>query len=344
MPRGRKPNKKNNKKKGEPKAKADEEAKGEADDDEEDDFDAMIAELALSDPQTPPPASSTPEATPALPNFKPRRGRPVVVTESFERACIDGDVARVKRMVGRGHVADALPLMLAAAHGHIALVRRMVKELGADVDKADGNDATPLHAAASKGHLEVVQCLVKELGADVDKATKDGGTPLHMAAQEGHLEGVRCLVKELGADVDKARGDGSTPLFVAARGGHLEVVQCLVKELGADVDKAAKYGATPLHAAAAAGHDNVARYLTRRCADPQVSSDVGTAADVAGKITARGEDPDLTEWLEGQPCANSGCDKDGKKKCVCKVARYCCEECQVAHWPEHKKSCSTRKA
>jgi hypothetical protein len=54
----------------------------------------------------------------------------------------------------------------------------------------------------------VVQCLVKELGADVNKAGTDGGTALCIAAQEGHLEVVQCLVKELGADVNRAEPRG----------------------------------------------------------------------------------------------------------------------------------------
>ena len=55
-----------------------------------------------------------------------------------------------------------------------------------------------------QSHLNAVRCLVKELGADVNKAREDSFTPLHIAAQQDHLNMVRCLVKGLEADVNKA--------------------------------------------------------------------------------------------------------------------------------------------
>jgi ankyrin repeat protein len=52
----------------------------------------------------------------------------------------------------------------------------------------------------------VVRCLVKELSADVNKANDTGCTALFCAAGEGDLNMVRwqCLVKELGADVNQS--------------------------------------------------------------------------------------------------------------------------------------------
>jgi len=44
--------------------------------------------------------------------------------------------------------------------------------------------------------LDVVKWLVDEGMADVDKAINDGRTPLHTATQNGHLEIVKWLVEE----------------------------------------------------------------------------------------------------------------------------------------------------
>jgi ankyrin repeat protein len=41
--------------------------------------------------------------------------------------------------------------------------------------------------------LTVVKCLVKELGADVNKVGDDGSAPLHIAAQDGSFAVVECL-------------------------------------------------------------------------------------------------------------------------------------------------------
>eukprot|EP01117_Protostelium_nocturnum_P011207 TRINITY_DN4068_c0_g1_i1.p1 TRINITY_DN4068_c0_g1~~TRINITY_DN4068_c0_g1_i1.p1 ORF type:complete len:569 (-),score=203.37 TRINITY_DN4068_c0_g1_i1:52-1758(-) len=44
---------------------------------------------------------------------------------------------------------------------------------------------------------------------------------------------------------------------------------------------------------------------------------------------------------EGNQKTCEGCGKDATKKCsVCKKIWYCGRECQVAHWPSHKKSCA----
>jgi hypothetical protein len=42
------------------------------------------------------------------------------------------------------------------------------------------------------------------------------------------------------------------------------------------------------------------------------------------------------------PCVNSSCSFriEAKLKCSkCKIARYCCKECQVTHWKDHKAHC-----
>ena len=70
-----------------------------------------------------------------------------------------------------------------------------MEEGKADVDKVDDKGCTPLIMAAQNGHMEVVRFLVEEGKADVDKATTDdGSTPLLLAAQKGHTEVVRFLV------------------------------------------------------------------------------------------------------------------------------------------------------
>jgi ankyrin repeat protein len=61
-------------------------------------------------------------------------------------------------------------------------------------------------------HVAVVRCLVKEFGADINQAEKGGCTSVFLAAQEGHVAVVQSLVRELGADINQAANDGYTPL------------------------------------------------------------------------------------------------------------------------------------
>ena len=68
--------------------------------------------------------------------------------------------------------------------------------------KAQHDGMTLLYIAAAEGHLEVVRLLV-ESGANKDQSkTDDGATPGFIAAAEGHLEVVRVLV-ESGANKDQ---------------------------------------------------------------------------------------------------------------------------------------------
>ena len=69
--------------------------------------------------------------------------------------------------------------------------------------------------ACQQGHLDIVRFLVGEAQADVDKALTDGCTPLFIACQKGHLDIVCFLVEEAQADVEKAMTDGCTPLLTS---------------------------------------------------------------------------------------------------------------------------------
>ena len=47
-------------------------------------------------------------------------------------------------------------------------------------------------------------------------------------------------------------------------------------------------------------------------------------------------------------CANCGKAEEGDNKlktCTsCKIAKYCCRDCQISHWPKHKTACKERAA
>jgi hypothetical protein len=46
----------------------------------------------------------------------------------------------------------------------------------------------PLCLAAEEGFVSVVRCLVKDLGANINRRLDDGSTPLIIAVRNGHLE------------------------------------------------------------------------------------------------------------------------------------------------------------
>ena len=76
-------------------------------------------------------------------------------------------------------------LMLAAYHGHAALVKGLL-ERGADVDRANDKNQTPLAGAVFKSHDEVVRALI-EGGADPDAGTPTARDAAHMFGREDYL-------------------------------------------------------------------------------------------------------------------------------------------------------------
>ena len=149
----------------------------------------------------------------------------------------------------------------AAARGDVQRVRELVRLEGADPNWTNWRNTigwTPCSSIAARcNHVDVVRCLVSELGADVNKTDRYGWTPCHGAARHNHVDVVRCLVSELAADANKRDDDGSTPCLVAVRHNHAHVVRCLVSELGADANQADNDGHTPRKVAEERGYNEM---------------------------------------------------------------------------------------
>jgi ankyrin repeat protein len=137
-------------------------------------------------------------------------------------------------------------LLRAAGNGRADAVRSLISA-GAAADANDGYGNTPLHKAAIHGHIEVVKLLLREHSADVNRKNVDGYTPLHLAALIGHLEEVRVLL-EHSADSNLKNADGDTPLHYVAGKGQVEIVELLLRG-GAAANSRNNRGDTPLKVA-----------------------------------------------------------------------------------------------
>lgn len=72
---------------------------------------------------------------------------------------------------------------------------------------------------------------------------------------------------------------------------------------------------------------------------------MSSLSDLARYFAARREalrSPPSPPPLRVALCANADCeDKPGLLACTkCKLVKYCCKSCQVAHWPKHKQDCN----
>ena len=160
-----------------------------------------------------------------------------------------------------GKIVDGCTaLWVAAANGHLAVVRLLIEQ-NAEVDARTSTNSTRLRAAAFDGHLDIVRCLV-ENGADVNaRYIFYLSTPLMVACYHGHIDVASYLV-ENGADIHLEDFIGTTSLHLAARKGHVEVVDKLLA-LGAEQKKNHK-SLTPLLAASNNCEIEMVEYLVTR--------------------------------------------------------------------------------
>ncbi|CAH0050248.1 unnamed protein product [Clonostachys solani] len=191
------------------------------------------------------------------------------------------------------------PLMLAARHGHLAIVKLLLNA-GADVNVQGGPNDNALLCALQGNHREVVDVLLNHnanihaghymANSALATATNHGspallarlldmGTgdlnldyALYLAAERGNLEMVQLLlVRGAGLEHDGA-GPGATPLMIASLHNHEAIVKVLIK-------KGAKFyvndGRSALTAATIGGHLHIVRLLLQSGAPVNVHGGKG---------------------------------------------------------------------
>jgi ankyrin repeat protein len=194
----------------------------------------------------------------------------------------------------------ALPL--AAWHGYVDVVNRMLS-MGAPVDAKQGKErATALMLAAYRGRLDIVKTLV-EKGAAVNEfsyAECDGlacdtpdtipfyGTPLMWATRKGHIEIVRYLLDH-GGDPDLLNILHDTAYSLALKLGHEELFQLLLSH-ASEIRRGTGQAADLFYSAAALDRIDVMEYLLNRGVDVNAPSSFQhpplIAACLAGQANA----------------------------------------------------------
>ena len=124
-------------------------------------------------------------------------------------------------------------LHLASEHGHVTVVRELLKVPGINPNKLDSFKRTPLILACWKGEIEVVRVLLRDPRVKADLAEDWGKTPLWWAASCGNEVIAKWLVAS-GKDLNLAMCGGvpfgeksCTAKEVAKRRGYPGIVTLL---------------------------------------------------------------------------------------------------------------------
>ncbi|XP_061174017.1 poly [ADP-ribose] polymerase tankyrase-like isoform X2 [Saccostrea echinata] len=126
------------------------------------------------------------------------------------------------------------PLMLAAAHGHLDIARRLI-QMGATVEQLDKFKRSALTHAVMNGNANVASYLLY-LGADPNRVDSSGNSLVHYAAAYGWYFVLKLLVNEGGAKPSVANDWQLTPVGVAFLKDHMGLVDFLLKMPGVDVN------------------------------------------------------------------------------------------------------------
>ena len=125
--------------------------------------------------------------------------------------------------VGKDEGVWVAGMVSAAQKGHVDVVRMLIA-MGVGAEGVGEGEDTALCCACRAGKVEVVKVLVEEGGADVNRVGKDERTPVFLASIWGREDVVRVLL-ELGANVGIPDAWGGVPEDLARMRGHVGVVE-----------------------------------------------------------------------------------------------------------------------
>ena len=193
---------------------------------------------------------------------------------AFHLACKHAGVATVSRFLNYPRLLDIrdsegrTPLMSSIQSSRTDTVKSLLKVLD-NLEAFDTDGKTAVHYAAISGITEIVRLLIEDHGANINKTTKLGWTPLHYAAHSWHPRIVELLATS-GANckavTSKEDGARTAIHLVLLRPGRTRCISRLIAH-GLCIEQPDGAGNTPLHWAAQYGEPDSVKWLISKKAN-----------------------------------------------------------------------------
>eukprot|EP00262_Sarcandra_glabra_P018301 TRINITY_DN6511_c0_g2_i1.p1 TRINITY_DN6511_c0_g2~~TRINITY_DN6511_c0_g2_i1.p1 ORF type:complete len:556 (-),score=86.81 TRINITY_DN6511_c0_g2_i1:232-1899(-) len=145
--------------------------------------------------------------------------------------------------------ADETPAYLAARHGLLEVVEKMVSGKFLSYSLQGPEVPTPLHAAVVGNHTGIVKLLLEKTPELIPQVDSSGKNALHFAAELNYIEIIKLLLEEdiaLGYAIDNK---GLSPLLIATEKGHNRAVDMILNYCPLSVELLDPSGKNALHLA-----------------------------------------------------------------------------------------------
>lgn len=152
-------------------------------------------------------------------------------------------------------------LTLSSARGSIAIVKRLLRKKGADVNHQSSTGETCLHYAASNNHGDIIRYLLMQSEIHINTKDINGSTALHNASLHGCSSAVKELLKSSHLDPNLVDNCHRPPLLIALECRHVEVMARLLSTGKTNVNVVDQMGNSPLILAAARQYITDAKLL-----------------------------------------------------------------------------------
>lgn len=146
------------------------------------------------------------------------------------------------------------PLYCACLNGHLALVRRLLKQPKLNADLATKAGETPFYAACQRGHIDVVRMLATNPRVNLNQKNKAGYSPFLAACMYGHVNVVHFLLADISINIEQNKIRKESPLYLASLCGHADVVALLLATPRAANSITPRQQASPFSAACSKGY------------------------------------------------------------------------------------------